>query len=110
MRVEFYESALGKSPIESFIDALPESDQDALWSTFEDIQQYGLRAAGCVFRHIKGKLWEIKTRTGGGSWRFFYVVPVAETMIVLHAYKKQGQKAPKRELKIAFKRLKETLG
>ena len=70
---------------------------------------HGLNAKGCDFRQIEGKLWELKVRASRGDYRFFYVMLAANHMHVLHSYKKQGQKAPTRELEVARKRLKEVL-
>ena len=61
------------------------------------------------FRHIEGKLWEIKIKAVSGGYRVFYVVIKKSTLVLLHAYKKQSQKAPEREIKTAMKRLKEVL-
>jgi len=55
------------------------------------------------------KYREIKIRTQGGGYRFFYITLKKDTMVLLHAYKKQSQKAPKNEIEIALKRLKEVL-
>lgn len=37
----------------------------------------------------------------------FYVCIKADNMVLLHAYKKQSQKAPKKEIEIAEKRMLE---
>ena len=109
MRIVFHTSDSGRSYIEAFLRGLSHQDRATILAVFEDIRQYGLSAVGCEFRQIEGKLWEIKLRTSGGGYRFFYVVLGANLMYVLHAYKKQGQKAPKQELEIARRRLKEVL-
>jgi phage-related protein len=53
----------------------------------------------------EGKLWEVKI----GSHRVFYVIMEKEEMVLLHAYKKQGQKLPVKERDIAIRRMKELL-
>ena len=78
-------------------------------AVFKDIQEHGLGAKGCEFRQIESKLWEVKVRAPTGGYRFFYVLLASDHMHVLHSYRKQGQKAPARELDIARKRLKEVL-
>ena len=45
----------------------------------------------------------------GASHRAFYVVVAGPLMVLLHAYKKQGQKAPVREIEIATDRMMEVL-
>src|ERR1043166_1811656 len=109
MKIEFHRSRSGRSYFEDFLDDLPKTDRAAILAIFEDIRQHGFNALGCQFRQIEGKLWEIKIRTSGGGWRFFYVSLAADLIYVLHAYKKQGQKAPQHELDVARKRLKEIL-
>ncbi|MGQ0505990.1 MAG: type II toxin-antitoxin system RelE/ParE family toxin [Myxococcaceae bacterium] len=39
--------------------------------------------------------------------RIFYVVIAGPEMVLLHAYKKQGQRAPPREIEVAKSRMKE---
>ncbi|MBI5198373.1 MAG: type II toxin-antitoxin system RelE/ParE family toxin [Nitrospirae bacterium] len=56
-------------------------------------------------RQIRGKLWELRI----SRHRVFYVIIDAEMMVLLHAYKKQGQKAPAHELETALRRMKEVL-
>jgi len=65
----------------------------------------GLDAVRVQFRQIEGKLWEVKI----GSHRVFYVIIEKGEMVLLHAYKKQGQKLPVKERDIAIRRMKELL-
>ncbi len=55
------------------------------------IEISGLHAAGVRTRQIKGKLWEIKA----SQQRVFYVLVTGGEMVLLHAAKKEGQKADK---------------
>jgi len=75
----------------------------------QDIQDYGFAAKGCEFRQIEEKLWEIKIRAPTGGYRFFYGMIAPGHIHVLHSYKKQGQKVPIQELKVARQRLREVL-
>lgn len=56
-------------------------------------------------RQIQGKLWEIRTQ----KLRIFYVMIDSETMVLLHAYKKQSQRAPVHEIETARYRMMELL-
>jgi len=107
--VTFAAAASGRSYFERFLKGLSISDRAAVLAVFTDIQEYGLDAKGCEFRHIEGKLWEIKIRAPAGGYRFFYVMLAADHLHVLHSYRKQGQKAPRKELEVARKRLIEVL-
>ena len=105
LKIQFICSSSGRSYFQEFLNQIPKSDRAQLLAFFKDIHLHGFKAIGCSFRHIENKLWEIKARTTGGSWRFFYVMTAPDTMYVLHSYKKQGQKAPLKELNVARKRL-----
>ena len=71
----------------------------------DQIERHGFDAVRVQFRQIEGKLWEIKV----SAHRVFYVVIEENEMVLLHAYKKQGQKLPIRERDIAIRRMKELL-
>ena len=109
MKVTFVSAASGRSYFEKFLQSLSVQDRATILAVFEDIRDHGLSAKGCEFRQIEGKLWEVKVRAPTGGYRFFYVMLSADHMHILHSYKKQGQKAPPRELDVARKRLKEVL-
>ena len=53
-------------------------------------------------RQLRGKLWELKV----SAQRVLYVVVKGPEMILLHAFKKQSQKA-QREIELAERRMKE---
>ncbi len=109
MKVSFVAAASGRSYFEKFLQGLSVQDRATILAVFQDIKDHGLGAKGCEFRQIEGKLWEIKVRAPTGGFRFFYVMLAADHIHILHSYKKQGQKAPQRELEVARKRLKEVL-
>lgn len=75
-------------------------------AAIESIREFGLEGSGVVFKHITGKLWEIKI----SAQRVFYVVISGPEMVLLHAYKKESQKAPKNEIETAYRRMKDVLG
>lgn len=75
----------------------------------QDIERNNFNATRCEFRQIDGKLWEIKIKLPNTGYRIFYTIIEINLMILLHSYKKQSQKAPKNELEIAFKRLKDII-
>ncbi len=74
-------------------------------SLLASIEELGFSGAAAHVRQIEGKLWEVKV----SRHRVFYVSIAGPEMVLLHAYKKQGQKAPGRELDVARQRAKEIL-
>ena len=104
MEVYYYTSG-ERQPVREYIDALPTDERGVVLATLLDIEERDL-AGTAVTRHIEGKLWELKIT----RHHIFYVLIVGPVMVLLHAYKKQGQKAPPRELAVARKRMEEILG
>jgi phage-related protein len=47
-----------------------------------------------------GDLWELRA----GPGRLFYFAYMGRRFIILHGYRKQGPKAPKREIETAMRR------
>jgi len=106
MKVLFYKKT--RTPVLDFIDAMNEIDQTKVLSCLKNIEDLGFDSPIVQFRHIRGKLWEIKIQASNG-YRFFYVGLHSDVLVLLHAYKKQSQKAPIKEITIAEKRLSEVL-
>lgn len=109
MRIYFYETGTGNSPIRRFIDGLPKEDQARFLEVIDEIEEKGLDATRVQLKPIEGKLWEIKFRSVRAGYRVFYILMERERMIWLHAFSKRTQKTPHKELDIARKRMKEVL-
>lgn len=103
MRVTFYKTHAGRSPVLRYIQDLSVQEKARILAALTDIEEHGLDAIRATFRQIDGKLWEIKI----SAHRVFYVLLRGDEMVLLHAYKKQGQKLPINEREIALKRMKE---
>jgi phage-related protein len=109
MRVAFYTSSSGRSPVEDFIGSLPKVDQARFRDVFDGIQSHGLDCPRVQLRQLRGKLWEIKFSAPSGGYRIAYVVVQKDVMVWLHAFKKTTQKTPTRDLDIAERRMQEIL-
>lgn len=105
MKVTFYTTVAGRAPVLDYIRDLSKPERARLLEVLNQVEQYGFDTVRMQFRQIEGKLWEIKI----SAHRIFYVMVQREEMVLLHAYKKQGQKMPLREREVAIKRMKEVL-
>ena len=105
MRVRYYEASSGRLPVAEYIRDLPDDRREVVLATLLDLETNGLEGACVSARHLDGKLWELRFAID----RVFYVVVRGPEMVLLHAYKKQSQKAPPRELETARRRMKEVL-
>ena len=73
----------------------------------KSVEDLGLESPSVQFRQIQGRLWEIKIKCVNSGFRIFYVCLNQDTLVLLHAYQKQSQKAPKKEIDIAMQRMME---
>ena len=105
MRLRYYATKRGAYPVAEYVESLSVPEQAVMAVLFQEISTRGLQARGVSFRQIEGKLWEIR----GGAHRIFYVLRQQDEMVLLHAYRKQSQKAPVRQSEIARRRMKEVL-
>lgn len=105
MRVTFFKTGSGRSPVLEYILDLAKPERAKLFEALDQVESYGFKAARIQFRQIEGKLWEIKV----SAHRVFYVVVDGNEMVLLHACKKQGQRLPIKERNIAIQRMKELL-
>lgn len=67
------------------------------------VERHGFDTVGVSFRQLEGKLWEIKV----GAIRILYTVLSGPELVLLHLYRKQGQKMPLDEKAVALRRMKE---
>lgn len=105
VRIRYYETGAGTRPVEKYVEELPLKEQAEVAAVLADLATNGVQGAAVTMRHIGGKLWEMKV----SRHRIFYVVLIGPEMVLLHAYKKQGQKAPPKEIEVATNRMKEVL-
>ena len=109
LKIFFYKTATGHKPVEEFIFALSEEDQVLFRGHKDGIERDGFKYPYVVFKHLEGKLWEIKFKGLDGNYRIAYVVVSGARMFWLHAFKKKTQKTPLNDLDTAVKRMKEIL-
>jgi phage-related protein len=105
MQISYYLTAHGNSPVEKYLESLDDHESALILGALKDIQANGLEKADVQLRAIQGKLWELKI----DRHRIFYILITGPVMVFLHACKKQGQKARKKDLDLAKARMKEVL-
>jgi phage-related protein len=58
-------------------------------------------------KHLDGRLWEMRLKGRDGIARVLYVTATGRRVVVVRAFVKKTQKAPRREIELALKRAKE---
>ena len=106
MIVGFFRTDSGIEPVKKYLEKVSAIEQARAIAAFDDLAANGISGSSVILRQIEGKLWEIKV----SSQRVFYVLLAGPEVVLLHAYKKEGQKAPKKEIRTAKKRMRIVLG
>ena len=103
-QIEYYVDARGQSPVLEYVDTLSPSERAKLAHALMLLNQLGIRLGMPHARPI-GRLWELRA----GPNRFFYYALVGRRFVVLHGYRKKTQAAPRQEIAVAERRLREML-
>jgi len=107
MKITFY--GVTKFPVLEFIKKLDVRDRAKVLACLKSIEDLGFDSPRVQFRQIRGKLWEIKIKAATSGYRIFYVSVQQDKLVLLHAYKKQSERAPVKEISIAEKRMLEVI-
>lgn len=109
MRVKYYITPSGRSPVEEFINQLSESVRsnflDAL-IVMESGKNLSLPVSRPLFGISRG-LHELRLKDRSGIYRIFYFIKRGEAIYFIHGFVKKTQELPQKELEIVKKRLKE---
>lgn len=109
LKVKFYLTSSGRSPIEDFLLDL----SIELKSEFMDaviLLESGQNLSMPLSRNlssIERGLHELRIKDRTGAYRFFYFVKKADGIYFVHAFKKKTQELPSKEIEIVRKRIKE---
>lgn len=104
MNVTFYKTEAGSVPVIEYLRPLAEKQRKMVGGVIRAIQDKDAIPASAKAVTNRYPLCELSI----GFHRIFYVVK-GSTMILLHAYQKDSQKAPLDEMKIAEGRMKKAL-
>ncbi len=107
MTIYYYTSPSGENPVQKFLDSLSEKQQLKALRIIQYIRDYGLIAVIPHTKKLKGTpLWEIRI-LGKDNIRIIYIVPLQETVLLLHGFLKKSQKTSSRDKEIALTRFQE---
>ena len=56
-------------------------------------------------RHLRGKIFELRIAAGKRDYRVLYIATAGQRFILLHAFSKQTEKTPAREIEAAERRM-----
>lgn len=103
MRLVYYRTSRGDEPVRDYIQNLPNQEQAFIDSLLSELAQKGFLPPP-FSRKFKGveKLWELRP----GRHRVLYFYYQGNMAVLLHAFKKQSQKTPVKEIEVALSRMR----
>ena len=101
--IKFYESARGERIVESYLSSLDDPTRSKLARLMDLLEKYGPSLGMPYSKIILSGLYELRVR-GKSEIRVFYTFK-DKFAYFLHAFKKQTQKTPAKEIEIAEQRL-----
>ncbi|MHB1697513.1 MAG: type II toxin-antitoxin system RelE/ParE family toxin [bacterium] len=98
-----------RSPIEEWLDDLPIDTRVKILKHIELLKNNGLSLKEPFVKHIKGKIYELRTKDKDGIYRILYFAFKEKTFMLLHGFVKKTNKTPDDDIKIAESRMKEII-
>ena len=109
MKIQFYQTSSGRSPVEEFLKHCSESIQSDFVDALSLLSQ-GMKLQMPLNRplsSIYSGLHELRFKDRSGQVRFFYFIKKNEAIYFVHAFQKKTQELPKKEIDLILKRIKE---
>lgn len=105
--IEFFTTVRGTSPVLEYVDGLQAGERAKVYYHLRLLREFGINLREPHASPLEGHkpLWELKP----GPIRLFYFAHKGRRFIILHAFRKKGQKTPRRHIKTAERRMAEFL-
>lgn len=109
MRIKFYLTSSGRSPVEEFLKELNVDVREDFQSLYDDLESYKLLEMphSKNLSSIHKGLYELRLKDRHGIYRLFYYIKKYEEIYFIHAYRKKTQTIPLKEIRLILKRIKE---
>jgi len=102
-QVKFYRhSRSGKEPVLDYLKSLDLKIRQKINKYISYLQDNEGYLDEPFSRHVQGKIRELRVDFANNRYRIFYFTFINRKIILLHAYLKKTNKAPKKEIRIAI--------
>jgi len=102
-KILLFETPRGEKPVSEFIKSLDEKTQSKTAQAIDLLEKFGNLLRMPYSKKLTAQLYELRIRSKQ-EIRIIYCFK-NRNIYLLHAFKKQTQKTPKKEIETAFKRL-----
>lgn len=105
--VHFYKNLNGKEPVREWLLALDQEDCKIIGIDIKTVE-FGWPIGMPVCKPLGRGMYEVRSNLKDNIARIIFCIE-EDMMILLHGFIKKSQKAPDKEIELAFKRKKEVL-
>ena len=105
--VVFYRDERGDSPVQEFVNALPEKAQAKCVDYMLLLEERGNRLPSNYASKVEDNLWELRPEFGGIEYRYFYFSYVDNQIVIVHAVSKKSQRLKPGDVRLALSRVDE---
>ena len=109
-KIIFYEDSKGNSPVRDYTnDLFQKGDKDSnikfrkIKRCIDKLMDEGTRAGEKFIKHIEGEIWELRPVPD----RILFAEWIEYSFLLLHQFKKDTQKTPRREIEKAKNELED---
>ena len=109
MKIRFYKTAAGRSPIEEFLQECSHDVQGGFFDAYSLLEQ-GKGLSMPLSRNLSNihrGLHELRFKDRGGQIRFFYFIKAGDAIYMIYALKKKRQDIAKEEIDLILRRIRE---
>ncbi|MBI4042017.1 MAG: type II toxin-antitoxin system RelE/ParE family toxin [Deltaproteobacteria bacterium] len=109
MKVRFYRTMSGRSPVEEFLKELSEETRSDFYDAISLLVE-GFNLSMPLSRNLASicsGLHELRFGDKMGQVRVFYFIKKGSAIYILHAIRKKTQEIPKKEIDLILKRIRE---
>ena len=110
-RIVYYRTRSGRSPVEEFLQALPDKQAAKLEWVMRVVREMEDVPAQ-YFKKLQGTdgLWELRTQQGGDAFRILGFFDGPTAVVLVSAFAKKTEQTPMLEIELAQQRRRDYLG
>ena len=106
--IEFYRTETGRSPVEEFLDSLPDKHAQKVTWVLRIVERLDIVPKQYLKKLVDTEdLWEIRAISGGNNYRFLGFYYETKLLVLTNGFSKKQQKIPEKEIDLARRRRKD---
>ena len=102
--IVYFIDGRGHSPVEKWLDGLPDKARDKCYAKLEMLEEYGPEIGMPTVKPLRDKIFEVRAQSFGNQYRILFTVCTGRIALLAHAILKKTREVPNKDIDIALKR------